>query len=184
MKHNRRNLRLGLFIIFGVLISLVAPFLLRDSSSGSTEENQESLPTTEIGPVAPEENSNSSSTSLPFTVETEPPNKAPRIAIQGPSCVLYEPQSPEPFQVVLEVEDPDGDVVNLDLFYSIGETVIDLTGSIGVTEGVETPINNKVIVELEPDIEEKWILLLSHATDPEGSSSEAAAVITLTDTQC
>ena len=184
MKQDRRNLRLGLFIIFGVLISLVAPFLLRDSSSGSTEEIQESLSTTEIGPVAPEENSNSSSTSLPFTVETEPPNKAPRIAIQGPSCVFYDPQSPEPFQIVLDAEDPDGDTVNLDLSYSIGETVIDLTDSIGVAEGVETPITNEVIVELEPDIEEKWILLLSHATDPEGASSEAASVVTLADTQC
>ena len=184
MKQDRRNLRLGLFIIFGVLISLVAPFLLRDSSSGSIEESQESLSTTEIGPVAPEENGDSSSTSLPFTVETEPPNKAPRIAIQGPSCVLYEPQSPEPFQIVLEAEDPDGDAVNLDLSYSIGETMIDLTDSIGITEGVENPLTNEVIVELEPGIEEKWILLLAHATDPEGASSEAATVVTLADTQC
>jgi len=184
VKQDRRNLRLGLFIIFGVLISLVAPFLLRNSSSETIEENQESLSATEIGPVAPEENSNSSTTSLPFTVETEPPNKAPRIVIQGPSCVLYDPQSPEPFQIVLEAEDPDGDAVNLDLSYSIGETVIDLTDSIGVTEAVETPLTNEVVVELEPDIEENWVLFLSHATDPEGASSEAASVVTLTDTQC
>jgi len=184
VKQDRRNLRLGLFIVFGVLISLVAPFLLRGSSSDSIDATQESLPTTEIGPVAPEENSNNPSTSLPFTVETEPPNKAPRIAIQGPSCVLYDPQSPESFQIVLEAEDPDGDVVNLDLSYSIGETVIDLTDSIGITESVETPLTNEVIVELESDIEENWVLLLTHATDPEGASSEAATVVTLADTQC
>ena len=62
--------------------------------------------------------------------------------------------------------------------------MIDLTDSIGVAEGVETPITNEVIVELEPDIEEKWILLLSHATDPEGASSEAASVVTLADSEC
>ena len=184
MKQDRRNLRLGLFIVFGVLVSLVAPFLLRGSSSDSVDVVQEPLPTTEIGPVAPEENSTSSSTSLPFTVETEPPNKAPKIVIQGPSCVLYDPQSPESFQIVLEVEDPDGDDVNLDLSYNIGETVVDLTGSIIQAENAGTPLNNEVVVELEPDIEEKWILLLSHATDPDGASSEAASVVTLADAQC
>ena len=184
MKQDRRNLRLGLFIVFGVLVSLVAPFLLRGSSSDSVDVVQEPLPTTEIGPVTPEENSNSSSTSLPFTVETEPPNKAPKIVIQGPSCVLYDPQSPESFQIVLEVEDPDGDDVNLDLSYNIGETVVDLTDSIIQAENVGTPLNNEVVVELEPDIEEKWILLLSHATDPDGASSEAASVVTLADAQC
>ena len=184
MKQDRRNLRLGLFIIFGVLISLVAPFLLRGSSNDSADVTQEPLPVTEIGPVAPEENSTSSSTSLPFTVETEPPNKAPKIVIQGPSCVLYDPQSPESFQIVLEVEDPDGDDVNLDLSYNIGETVVDLTDSIIQAENVGTPLNNEVVVELEPDIEEKWILLLSHATDPDGASSEAASVVTLADSAC
>ena len=162
----------------------MAPFLLRGSSSDSADVTQELFPSTEIGPVAPEEDINNSSTSLPFTVETEPPNKAPRIAIQGPNCVLYDSQSPEPFQIVLEAEDPDGDVVNLDLSYSIGETVIDLTDSIGITEGVETPLTNEVMVELDSDIEENWVLLLTHATDPEGASSEAGTVVTLADTQC
>jgi len=184
VKQDRRNLRLGLFIVFGVLISLVAPFLLRGSSSDSADVTQEPFPATEIGPVAPEENINNASTSLPFTVETEPPNKAPRIVIRGPSCVLYDPQSPEPFQIVLEAEDPDGDVVNLDLSYNVGETVIDLTDSIGITEGIETPLTNEVMVELDSDIEENWVLLLTHATDPEGASSEAGTVVTLSDTQC
>ena len=184
MKQDRRNLRLGLFIVFGVLISLVAPFLLRGSSTDSVDVTKETLPVTEIGPVAPEENISNASTSLPFTVETEPPNKAPRIVIRGPSCVLYDPQSPEPFQIVLEAEDPDGDVVNLDLSYNVGETVIDLTDSIGITEGIETPLTNEVMVELDSDIEENWVLLLTHATDPEAASSEAATVVTLADTQC
>jgi len=169
--------------VFGVIISLATPFLLRGTSDTSTDQTQEVTAPDEIGPVAPEEG-NSATTSLPFTVETEPPNKAPQISIQGPACLIYNAQDPEPFQVTLNAEDPDGDAVNLDLSYSIGEKIVDITNEIEVSTNLNTPLAQEVSINLEPGIEERWILLLSHATDPDGASSEAASVITLADVEC
>jgi len=169
--------------VFGVIISLATPFLLRGTSGTSTDETQGASTPTEIGPVAPEEG-NSATTSLPFTVETEPPNKAPQISIQGPTCLIYNAQDPEPFQVTLNAEDSDGDAVNLDLSYSIGEKIVDVTNEIEVSTNLNTPLTQEVSINLEAGIEERWILLLSHATDPDGASSEAASVITLADIEC
>lgn len=184
MKKDRRKIRLALFIVFGVLVSLVAPFLIGGNSGTSSEQVVQIPTSTEIGPVLSEEENAASTTSLPFTVETEPPNKAPQISIQGPSCFIYNTDTPESFNVTLVVEDPDEDLVTLDLSYSIGERTIDLTNEIDISENLRTPLKKEVSINLEAGIEEKWILLLSHATDPEGSKSEAASIVTLSDTQC
>ena len=74
--------------------------------------------------------------------------------------------------------------MNLDLSYSIGEKIVDVTSEIEVSTNLSTPLTQEVSINLEPGIEERWILLLSHATDPDGASSEAASVITLADIEC
>ena len=177
--NKRKYIRwLAVFLAFAIALPF-AVVLLSDPEDDVVSQGQETpSQVTEPSPSVQEVDSDSSEvapTVLPFTVEQEPQNRAPVIDIDGPECfssLLEEGLIP----VSISVSDEDDSSVFLDLATQIGDDVLDLTEYIVGGTSLIVPGVSEASFPI-PDEAGSYLLLIAHATDSDGASSEAALVI-------
>ena len=140
---------------------------LPESVVQSEKEDSSSIPQAENTVVSP--------TSLPFTIEQQPNNKAPTISLEGPNCLGSDDRN-DLVSIAISVSDIDDTSVLIDLSALVEEESINLTSFIN--EGTELTVPGIASATFPiPITEQSYILLVSHATDEDGAKSEAALVI-------
>jgi len=177
--NKRKYIRwLAVFLAFAIALPF-AVVLLSDPEDDVVSQGQETpSQVAEPSPSVQEVGSDSSEvapTVLPFTIEQEPQNRAPVIDIDGPECfssLLEEGSIP----VSIWVSDEDDSSVILDLATQIGDDVLDLTEYIVGGTSLIVPGISAASFPI-PDEAGSYLLLIAHATDSDGASSEAALVI-------
>ena len=177
--NKRKYIRwLAVFLAFAIALPF-AVVLLSDPEDDVVSQGQETpSQVAEPSPSVQEVGSDSSEvapTVLPFTIEQEPQNRAPVIDIDGPECfssLLEEGLIP----VSIWVSDEDDSSVILDLATQIGDDVLDLTEYIVGGTSLIVPGISEASFPI-PDEAGSYLLLIAHATDSDGASSEAALVI-------
>tara|TARA_B110000881_G_C18431151_1_gene441005 strand:- start:133 stop:702 length:570 start_codon:yes stop_codon:yes gene_type:complete len=180
-KHGNKQKRIRQLAVF-LAFAIVLPFagaLSSDPEDDVVSQGQETpSQVVEPSPSVQEVGSDSSKvapTVLPFIIEQEPQNQAPVIGIDGPECFssLFEGGS---IPVSISVSDEDDSSVILDLATQIGDDVLDLTEYIVGGTSLIVPGVSEVSFPI-PDEAGAYLLLIAHATDSDGASSEAALVI-------
>ena len=168
---------IAVFLVFAVALPFAVVVL---SQPGSDETNSTVEPPSQ--PTEKPSTSNSedeslevSPTALPFVIEQAPNNKAPSITLDGPDCI-ESPGEGAVVSIAISANDIDDTSVVLDLAALVGDESINLTSSIN--EGPELVVPGIASATFPiPPTEESYLLLISHATDFDGSKSEAALVI-------
>ncbi|HJM29177.1 MAG: hypothetical protein QF596_04235 [Acidimicrobiales bacterium] len=168
---------LAVFLAFAIALPFAVVLLSSPEDEDSQRQEDSSL--YEESPPSVQEvvsdSSEVSPTALPFTIEQEPQNRAPVIGIDGPECFssLFEDNL---IPISISVSDEDDTSVTLDLAAQIGDEVLDLTEYI--VEGTYLIVPGTSTASLPiPDEIGSYLLLIAHATDSDGASSETALVI-------
>tara|TARA_B100000029_G_C17395705_1_gene895116 strand:+ start:376 stop:945 length:570 start_codon:yes stop_codon:yes gene_type:complete len=169
---------LAVFLAFAIALPFAVVLLSNPEDDVVSQGQQTPSQVVEPSPSAQEVDSGSSEvapTVLPFTIEQEPNNRAPVIGIDGPECfssLLEEGLIP----VSISVSDEDDSSVILDLAIQIGDDVLDLTDYIIGGTSLIVPGVSEASFPI-PEEAGSYLLLIAHATDSDGASSEAALVI-------
>tara|TARA_B100000287_G_scaffold429541_1_gene483070 strand:- start:201 stop:782 length:582 start_codon:yes stop_codon:yes gene_type:complete len=119
---------------------------------------------------------------LPFEV-TEVQNKAPKISIQDLDCWTEMPERSDLVTIQLVVDDPDDEVIILDLGVLIEERVIDLSDQLVPASELSGSGKAQATFSL-PDGVSNYVHLIAHATDSSGAKSEAALILPQSSENC
>ena len=119
---------------------------------------------------------------LPFEV-TEVQNQAPKISIQDLDCWTEMPERSDLVTIQLVVDDPDDEVIILDLGVLVEERVIDLSAQLLPASELSGSGKAQATFSL-PDGVSNYIHLIAHATDSSGAKSEAALILPQNSENC
>ena len=119
---------------------------------------------------------------LPFEV-TEVQNQAPKISIQDLDCWTEMPERSDLVTIQLVVDDPDDEVIILDLGVLVEERVIDLSAQLLPASELSGSGKAQATFSL-PEGVNNYIHLIAHATDSSGAKSEAALILPQSSENC
>ena len=119
---------------------------------------------------------------LPFEV-TEVQNQAPKISLEDLDCWTEMPELSDFVTIQLVVDDPDDEVIILDLGVLIDERVVDISGSILPAPELSGSGKAQATFSL-PDGVTNYVHLIAHATDSSGAKSEAALILPQNSENC
>ena len=146
-----------------------------NSTSETSETSESSMPERDSAPVQPEP-------TLPFEV-TEVQNQAPKISLEDLDCWTEMPEISDLVTVQLVVEDPDSDIISLDLGVIIDERVVDISESISPSTEIDGSGKVQATFSL-PEGVKNYVHLIAHATDSSGAQSEAALILPQNNDNC
>ena len=147
--------------------------LEEENSTSKTSES--SIPERDSAQVQPEP-------TLPFEV-TEVQNQAPKISLEDLDCWTEMPKLSDLLTIQLVVDDPDDELIILDLGVLIDERVVDLSDQL--VPASELPGSGKAQATFSlPDGISNYVHLIAHATDSSGAKSEAALILPQSSENC
>ena len=147
--------------------------LEEENSTSKTSES--SMPERDSAQVQPEP-------TLPFEV-TEVQNQAPKISLEDLDCWNVMPEISDLVTVQLVVEDPDSEIISLDLGVIIDERVVDISESISPSTEIDGSGKVQATFALPAGVK-KYVHLIAHATDSSGAKSEAALILPQNNGDC
>ena len=147
--------------------------LEEENSTSKTSES--SIPELDNAQVQPEP-------TLPFEV-TEVQNQAPKISLEDLDCWTEMPEISDLVTVQLVVEDPDSEMISLDLGVIIDERVVDISESISPSTEIDGSGKVQATFSL-PEGVKNYVHLIAHATDSSGAQSEAALILPQNNDNC
>jgi hypothetical protein len=154
-----------------------------ESASQATESATEEPEIVVEAVPAPVENNQEDESENPQPPEPPEPvltppkqNRAPSISLSGVTCLEEYRQGDSMIQVEITVTDEDDSSAAIDLLAEIGDDSLDL--SEWISGGTNLDVPGTAIANLPiPEGTDVYLLLLAHASDPDGEKSEAALVI-------
>ncbi|MBG01860.1 MAG: hypothetical protein CL470_06270 [Acidimicrobiaceae bacterium] len=141
----------------------------------TSKTSEPSIPELETSQVQPEP-------TLPFEV-TEVQNQAPKISLEDLDCWTEMPELSDLVTIQLVVDDPDDEMIVLDLGVLIDERVVDLSDQL--VPASELSGSGKVQATFSlPTGVKNYVHLIAHATDSSGAQSEAALILPQNSENC
>ena len=141
-------------------------------TSNTSESSKPEIVSTEAQPES----------TLPFEV-TEVQNQAPKISLEDLDCWTEMPKLSDLVTIQLVVDDPDDELIILDLGVLIDERVVDLSNEL--VPASELSGSGKVQATFSlPTGVKNYVHLIAHATDSSGAQSEAALILPQNSENC
>tara|TARA_B100001559_G_C16459684_1_gene603420 strand:+ start:213 stop:794 length:582 start_codon:yes stop_codon:yes gene_type:complete len=141
-------------------------------TSNTSESSKPEIVSTEAQPES----------TLPFEV-TEVQNQAPKISLEDLDCWTEMPKLSDLVSIQLVVDDPDDELIILDLGVLIEERIVDLSDQI-VPESQLSGSGKAQATFSLPDGVTNYVHLIAHATDSSGAKSEAALILPQSSESC
>ena len=141
-------------------------------TSNTSESSKPEIVSTEAQPES----------TLPFEV-TEVQNQAPKISLEDLDCWTEMPKLSDLVSIQLVVDDPDDELIILDLGVLIEERIVDLSDQI-VPESQLSGSGKAQATFSLPDGVTNYVHLIAHATDSSGAQSEAALILPQNSENC
>ena len=162
------------FVVLADDDRLETPLDLEEENSTS-QTSESAMPERDSAQVQPEP-------TLPFEV-TEVQNRAPKISLEDLDCWNVMPEISDLVTVQLVVEDPDSEMISLDLGVIIDERVVDISESISPSTEIDGSGKVKATF-FPPEGVKNYVHLIAHATDGSGAQSEAALILPHNNDNC
>ena len=162
------------FVVLADGNGLETPLDLEEENlaSNTSESSKPEIVSTEVEPES----------TLPFEV-TEVQNQAPKISLEDLDCWTEMPKLSDLVSIQLVVDDPDDELIILDLGVLIDERVVDLSDQI-VPESQLSGSGKAQATFSLPDGVTNYVHLIAHATDSSGAKSEAALILPQNSENC